>query len=98
MGLRSRERPWSLPPASSHDFQSFNFLFHNPCFLFPFLSFFKKSFTSPVPRRWGMKPSPQPVTQKSNPKPLAPLGSWPYHQCVHAKSLQSCPTLRPHGL
>lgn len=88
MGLRSRERPRSLPPASSHEFQSLNFLFRDPCVLFPFLSFFfKKSFASP-PRRWGMKPFPQPVTQKSNPKPLAPLGSWRYHQCMHAKSLQ----------
>ena len=41
MGLRCRERPRSLPPASSHEFQSLNFLFRDPCVLFPFLSFLK---------------------------------------------------------
>ena len=89
MGLRSRERPWSLPPASSHKFQSLYFLFHDPWLLFSF-SFFKKKkkiFYFSSTQKVGHEALPQPVTQKSNPESLAPLGSWTYHQGVHAKSL-----------
>ena len=85
MGLRSRERPWSLPPASSHEFQSTS---SSTTMVFVFLFFLKKKnlLLLQYPED-GHEALPQPVTQKSNPESLAPFGSLTYHHGVHAKSL-----------
>ena len=85
MGLRSRERPWSLPPASNHDFQSLNFLFHDPCFLFAFLSFFfKKIFYFSSTQEMGheaLSPASDPEIKSKAPGSLRILAISPVRAC-----------------